>query len=171
MGTIGRVTNSGEPRVSVTVRSGTGAEHGIEALIDTGFNGGLALPPHFIEALDLSLVGRERMLLASGDLHVVRTYRAHVEVEDRGCSARALEAGEPLIGMVLLWGYDLYGIMRMSAGCYSGPGRQNLAGFPSGLEESGARTAVDAERPKSIVPEGATRPSLIDFRALTEGKK
>jgi hypothetical protein len=68
MGTIGRVTNSGEPRASVTVRSGTGAEREIEALIDTSFNGGLALPPHFIEALDLSLVGRERMLLASGDL-------------------------------------------------------------------------------------------------------
>ncbi len=34
----------------------------------------------------------------------------------------------------------------------------------SGLEESGARTAAHAKRPKSIVPEGATRPSLIDFR-------
>ena len=33
----------------------------------------------------------------------------------------------------------------------------------SGLEESGARTAVEAERRKSIVFEGAERPSLIDF--------
>jgi hypothetical protein len=33
----------------------------------------------------------------------------------------------------------------------------------SGLEESGARTAADAERSKSIVFEGAERPSLIDF--------
>jgi hypothetical protein len=37
-----------------------------------------------------------------------------------------------------------------------------------GLEESGARTAVDAKRPKSILSEGARqfrlpRPSLIDF--------
>lgn len=108
MGVIGSVTNSGEPRASVTVRSGNGAEQEIEALIDTGFNGVLALPPRYIEGLDLSLVGRERMLLASGDLHVVRTYRAHVEVEDRGYSARVLEAAEPLIGMGLLWGFDLH---------------------------------------------------------------
>jgi hypothetical protein len=33
----------------------------------------------------------------------------------------------------------------------------------SGLEESGGQTMVDAKRPKSIMSEGATRPSLIDF--------
>ena len=38
----------------------------------------------------------------------------------------------------------------------SGPSR-------SGIEESGARTAADAKWPKSIVSEGAERPSLIDF--------
>ena len=78
-----------------------------EALVDTGFNGGLALPARHVEGLKLSLVGRERMLLASGDLHVARTYRASVELKGKRASVRVVEAGKPLIGVALLWGYDL----------------------------------------------------------------
>ena len=38
-----------------------------------------------------------------------------------------------------------------------------------GLEESGTRTAVEAKRRKSIMSEGAERPSLIDFRGAGTG--
>jgi predicted aspartyl protease len=108
MGVIGKVTAGGEARVPLIVRSGEGTEREIEAIVDTGFNGVLALPAPRIEALRLSLVGRERMLLASGDLHFARTYRAFVELEGQVYSVRVIEGGEPLIGMALIWGYDLH---------------------------------------------------------------
>jgi clan AA aspartic protease len=108
MGVIGRVTTGGEAKVALVVRSGEGREREIESLVDTGFNGSLALPTHRIDKLGLSLVGRERMLLASGDLHFTRTYRAFVELDGQVYSVRVVEGGEPLIGMTLLWGYDLH---------------------------------------------------------------
>jgi predicted aspartyl protease len=83
MGVIGKVTADREARVPLIVRSGNGIEREIEAVVDTGFNGVLALPARHIDDLSLSLVGRERMLLASGDLDIARTYRAFVKLEDR----------------------------------------------------------------------------------------
>jgi len=94
--------------VPLTVHSGNGDEREIEALIDTGFNGGLALPVPNIEALALPRIGRERMRLASGDLRFARTYRAVVEMGKKRHSVRVIEAGEPLVGMALLWGYELH---------------------------------------------------------------
>jgi clan AA aspartic protease len=107
MSVDGRVSAGGEVLVPITVHSGNETAREIEALVDTGFNGGLALPARHIEELKLSLVGRERMLLASGDLHFARTYRASVELKGKRASVRVVETGEPLVGMALLWGYDL----------------------------------------------------------------
>ncbi|PSQ96762.1 MAG: hypothetical protein BRD55_05660 [Bacteroidetes bacterium SW_9_63_38] len=109
MGLIGRVTADREARIPLLVRSGEGTEHEIDAAIDTGFNGVLGLPAHLIEELGLSLVGRERMLLANGELHFAETHRAFVSMEDRVYSVRVVEAGEPLAGMSLLWEYDMDG--------------------------------------------------------------
>ncbi|MCS4198134.1 hypothetical protein [Salinibacter ruber] len=92
--------------VPVTVHSGNGDERTIESLIDTGFNGGRAVPAHHIEALGLSRIGRERMRLASGDLRFAGTCRAVVEMAEKRYSVRVIEAGEPLIGMALLWAND-----------------------------------------------------------------
>lgn len=108
MGVIGKVTADREARVPLIVRSGNGIEREIEAVVDTGFNGVLALPARHIDDLSLSLVGRERMLLASGDFEVARTYRAFVKLEDRVYSVRVIEGGGSLIGMGLLWGHDLH---------------------------------------------------------------
>lgn len=83
--------------VPVTVHSENGDERTIEVLIDTGFNGGLALPSHHIEPLALSRIGRERMRLASGDFQFAGTYRAVGEVEKKRYSVRVIEAGEPLV--------------------------------------------------------------------------
>ena len=88
--------------------------------------------------------------MAGGARHRLRPGRERIRLKYGGVSALP----------------PLDGIVRFSAGRYTfaqehkppGPSR-------SGLEESGARTAADAKRPKSIVSEGATRPSLIDFSA------
>jgi len=57
----GVVTAAGEPVVRVTVRGPSGREQEIETIIDTGFDGSLALPPNVISALGLpggGVVGR-----------------------------------------------------------------------------------------------------------------
>ena len=68
-------------------------------------------------------------------------------------------------GTDLLWDCEI--VRRTLYRSHKNPGHW----IRSGLEESGARTAANAKRPKSIVFKGAKRPSLIDFRALTEGRK
>jgi len=85
MGLIGRVTADREARIPrwerrdrvvsglLLVGSGEGTEREVTAVIDTGFNGVLGLPTRLIEELGLTRVGRERMLLANGDLHFDRT--------------------------------------------------------------------------------------------------
>lgn len=107
MGLIGRVTADREARIPLLVRSGEGTEREVDAVIDTGFNGVLGLSTRLIEELGLARVGRERMLLANGEFHFARIYRAIVNLEDRVYSVRAVEAGEPLAGMGLLWEYEL----------------------------------------------------------------
>jgi hypothetical protein len=47
------------------------------------------------------------MLLANGEFHFARIYRAIVNLEDRVYSVRAVEAGEPIVGMGLFWEYEL----------------------------------------------------------------
>ena len=111
MGLIGRVTADREARIPLLVRSGEGTQRKIGVVIDTGFidtgfNGVLGLPAHLIEELGLSFIGRERMLLANGELHFAGMYRAFVDMEDRVYSVRVVEAGEPLAGMSLLWEYE-----------------------------------------------------------------
>ena len=107
MGLIGRVTADREERIPLLVGSGEGTEREVDAVIDTGFNGVLGLPSRLIEERGLARVEREQMLLANGEFHFARIYRAIVNVEDRVYSVRAVEAGEPLAGMGLLWEYEL----------------------------------------------------------------
>jgi hypothetical protein len=95
MSVDGRVSAGGEVLVPVTVHSGNETAREIEALVDTGFNGGLALPARHIEELELSLVGRERMLLASGDLSLcadvpcIRRVEGEARFRSRGRSGGA----------------------------------------------------------------------------------
>jgi clan AA aspartic protease len=115
MGVIGRVTAGGEARVPLPVHSGGGVVREVDALVDTGFNGEIALPSPLVKALGLTLIGRERMVLADGTSRFARTYRAFVELNEQRYAVRVVEAGEPLVGMGLLWGHDLR-IQCVSAG-------------------------------------------------------
>ena len=57
--TIGHVGADGDALVPLPVRGPGGAEQEVEAVLDTGFNGYLALPPPVIEALRLERLGQE----------------------------------------------------------------------------------------------------------------
>jgi len=103
---IGHVTTEG-PIVRLVVRGSEGTERETEALLDTGFNGFLALPAFLVEELALFSLGREQITLASGETQLTRKYEAEVHFAGRFSSVEVIQAGDPLVGMGLLWGYDL----------------------------------------------------------------
>jgi len=104
---VGTVDASGDALVPLTVerRGSEGRQHDVAALLDTGFNGFLALPPTSIEDLNLEQVGREQYMTASGEMHVTGVYEAVVIFGERQLVVdEIVEAAEPLMGVGFLWG-------------------------------------------------------------------
>jgi len=68
---IGTIGSSGEALVPLTVEGPgpEGQQRDIRALLDTGFNGVLALSPTLIDELDLEQTSREQYMTASGAMH------------------------------------------------------------------------------------------------------
>ncbi len=106
---IGEVTEAGDPVARLTVRGSRGNEREISAVLDTGFNGFLALSPHLIERLALEpLDTRVPVVLASGEERLLETYEATALLGEKPRNIVVVEAGEPLVGMALLWGFELH---------------------------------------------------------------
>jgi clan AA aspartic protease len=104
----GALTSDGEPVLQLTVEGPAGARE-IEALVDTGFNGGLTLSSGLIAALDLPEKTVMEVTLADGRVRDVQTYVGTVALN--GTSKRVLIAESPttpLVGTSLLWGFSLY---------------------------------------------------------------
>jgi clan AA aspartic protease len=104
----GMVSLYREALVRVTVRGPGGQEQEIEAVIDTGFDGSLTLPLAHIVSLGLPWRRRGRALLADGSESLFDIYEATV-VWDGTPRRVAVDAADtdPLIGMSLLYGYEL----------------------------------------------------------------
>ncbi len=95
--------------IHFSVRGPTGREREIDAIIDTGFNGFLTLPPTLAMALGLTRLSRGRALLANGSEELFDIYGVTVlwEGQPRYVEADGVDT-IPLVGMSLLEGYDLY---------------------------------------------------------------
>jgi len=111
----GVVTPQREAIVHLGVRDRAGNDHDVEAIIDTGFDGSLTLPPSVIAALGLTWRRRGRVLLADGSDSVCDIFEATV-IWDATPRRIPVDAADtvPLIGMSLLDGYEL--IMRVTNG-------------------------------------------------------
>lgn len=103
--TTGFFTANREPSLSLEVRGPNGARS-FDAVIDTGFNGGLTLPPDWIEGLGCPQVGEEPLVLADGRQTVTRVYRAYAILDETAYDVSDAEAPTPLIGTDLLWGFS-----------------------------------------------------------------
>jgi clan AA aspartic protease len=111
---VGAWSASGEAAVSLAVK-GPAREREIQAVIDTGFDGYLSLPPHRIRALGLSEAGEEQVELADGRVRRIATYDATVRWDGTPRTITVDEAPtEPLLGTEMLWGYELR--VRYTAG-------------------------------------------------------
>ena len=104
---IGEVTSDGDALVRVAVYDTDENAHDVHAVLDTSFNGFLALPARLIEEFGLAYRNELQIVLASGEKRAVSTYEATLRWDGERRSAVVIEAGEALAGMALFWGHVL----------------------------------------------------------------
>jgi clan AA aspartic protease len=104
----GRVTPYREAVVRLSLRSPQGREQEIEAVIDTGFNGDLTLPPDLIAKLSLPFRRSGRAILGDGSEVTFNIHEAVILWEGRPRRIIVDVADtDPLLGMGLLYGHEL----------------------------------------------------------------
>jgi len=102
---VGIVNALLEPTVRLTVRSASGTDLDIEAVVDTGFSGELTLPSSVIAALGLRWRTRNSRVLADGTKQYVDIYVGIIGWDGmvRHVFVEAADT-HPLVGMALIAG-------------------------------------------------------------------
>ena len=104
----GLVNQSCEATISIVISNTNRETQLINAVIDTGFTGYLSLPREIIDALNLPWTGIDRGTLGDGSEVTFEVYAARVIWDGQYRDIPINEAEtDPLIGMSLLYGYDL----------------------------------------------------------------
>ena len=104
----GTVNAHREPIIRISVLDIHRQLHERDAILDTGFNGWLTLPPEFVASLDLSWQRMGTAILADGSQTLFDVYEATVLWDDQLITISVDEAAsEPLLGMALMYGYEL----------------------------------------------------------------
>jgi clan AA aspartic protease len=105
----GIVTSNREAVIRVVVRGPEGREQERDAVIDTGFNDFLTLPPSIVGMLEPPFAAPAEATLADGSVVQLNYHRASViwDGESRDMLVLAAESG-PLVGMSMLYGYDFF---------------------------------------------------------------
>ncbi len=99
----GRVTEDLKAEINIAISVDDGGWNSLDAVIDTGFNGQLALPEETVRSLGLVLDRFRRVTPAIGGARVVASGYVQLRWEDAAIPARVIQAGtEPLLGMALL---------------------------------------------------------------------
>jgi clan AA aspartic protease len=97
-----------EPIIALSICGSDGKVHTQEAIIDTGFNGWLSLPPDLIAELNLEWKRRGRAVLGDGTECVFDVYEAVIVWDGNMLTIPIDEAdSEPLVGMSLMEGHQL----------------------------------------------------------------
>lgn len=105
---IGSVTADREAIIRVSVRDSGGQEHERDAVIDTGFNGWLSLPPDLIAAGGLPWKRVGRAWLADGSEILFNIHEAVILSDGQERIVPIDEADTHLlVGMSLIHGYEL----------------------------------------------------------------
>ena len=104
----GEVNAHHEAVVRLPLIDSSGQTRDIEAVIDTGFNGFLTLPPALVAELGLTRLGQKSLILANGSRDIFDTYGVTVLWDGQSRFVDADEADTtPLVGMLLLDRHDL----------------------------------------------------------------
>ena len=104
----GVVNAAYEAVVTIPVQGPAGQSREVEAVIDTGFNRFLTLPPALVAELDLPFVTSGRVTLADGSQASFDVYDVAVIWNGQPREVYTYAADStPLVGMLLLDGHDL----------------------------------------------------------------
>ena len=105
----GAVNAAYEAVITLPLRGPAGQTQEIDAVIDTGFNGALTLPPALVSALRLPWVGHSRATLGDGSEVAFDVWGVTVLWDGETRFVEADEADTtPLVGMALLEAHSLY---------------------------------------------------------------
>jgi len=105
---IGAVTSELEAVLTVRLQSAGGRSETVSAVIDTGFDGFIALPPDLIAQMQLPFAGSVCLALADGNETWFRTFEVIVHWQGERFVVPAAEMGAgALVGMALLHGSRL----------------------------------------------------------------
>ncbi len=104
----GTVNARRQPVVPLVIRGPGGAEVSVEALLDTGHNGALTLPPEQIAFLGLPQRRTVSVSLADGSSAALPVYQATVFWDGSERNTRVIAAGsQPIPGMSLTLGHKI----------------------------------------------------------------
>lgn len=104
----GRILPSGEPIVSLHVKGADGRFREYDAIVDTGFNGSVALAAEALSELGLQRTGTVHVQYADDTIDERPVYRSVIEWdgEERTVEINSI-ASDVLIGVRLLAGFEL----------------------------------------------------------------
>ena len=104
----GVVNAAYEAVVSLSLQGAESQTRDIEAVVDTGYTGFLTLPPALVAELGLPFAYVGRAFLANDDEVEFDVHHVTVLWDGQPRQVRAAATGStPLVGMLLLAGYDL----------------------------------------------------------------
>ena len=94
--------------IPIRLLDSAGRTHQIDALVDTGYDGALVLPPALVNTLGLPWKIRQTAIIADGSTPVYDVYQATViwDNQPRSVEVDAVDFG-PLVGTRLLHGHKL----------------------------------------------------------------
>lgn len=104
----GLVNADYEAVITLSLRGPTGLERDVDAVVDTGFNSFLTLPPEIVAELDLRFAMQGNAILADGQEASFDIYGATViwDSQPRYVDTYVVDA-TPLVGMMLLDRHNL----------------------------------------------------------------
>ena len=104
----GTVNVDREATIHLRIQGPAGQEQIVEAIIDTGFNSWLTLPPSLINVLGLHWLTQGQVTLGDGRTEPCDLYTATVIWDGQPLRVMVDQADtEPLVGMMLMDGYEL----------------------------------------------------------------
>ena len=110
-----------EAVVRLSLLNSSGQTRVIDAVVDTGYNGFLTLPPVLVAELELTRLGQKSLVLANGRRDIFDTYGVTVFWDGQSRFVDADEAdAAPLLGMSMLDNHDL-SIQVRPVCCYLWP--------------------------------------------------